>query len=69
MKNILNTVAYDDIILIADTNFSIDDGGAGFQLLNSFILSYNMLACADLITRSNKCTYVNIGMGHASCID
>ena len=45
MKNILNTVVYDDIILIGDTNVSIDEGGAGFQLLKSSIQSYSMLAC------------------------
>ena len=33
IENILNTVVYDVIILNGDTNFSIDEGGAGFQLL------------------------------------
>ena len=69
MENILNTVVYDDIILMGDTNFSIDEGGAGFQLLKSFIQSYNMLACDDLVTCFNKCTYVNTVLGHTSCID
>ena len=69
MENILNTVAYDDIILIGDTNFSIDEGSAGFQLLKSFIQSYNILACDDLITCSDKCTYVNTALEHVSCID
>ena len=69
MEIILNTVIYDDIILIGDTNFSINDGSAGFQLLKSFIQSYNMLACDDLITCSDKCTNVNTALEHASCID
>ena len=69
MENILNTVVYDDVILIGDTNFSIDEGSAGFQILKSCIQSYNMLACDDLITCSDKCTYVNTALGNASCID
>ena len=28
-----------------------------------------MLACDDLLTCSDKCTYVNTAVGHASCID
>ena len=69
MENILNTVVNDDIILIRDINFSIDEGGAGFQLLKSFIQSYNMLACDDLIICSDECTYVNTALGHTSGID
>ena len=66
MENILNTMVYDDILLIGDTNISND---AGFHLLKSFTQSYIKLACDDLITCSDTCTYVNTALGHASCID
>ena len=55
---------YDDIILIGNAYFSIEDGDAGFQLLKSFIQTFNMFACDDLITCSDKCTYVNTALGH-----
>ena len=45
------------------------EGSPGFQLLKSFIQSYNMLVCDDLITCSDKCTYVYTVLGHASCVD
>ena len=62
-------MVYDDIILIGDTDISIDEGSAGFQLLKMFIQFYNMLACDDLITCSDKCTYVNTALVHTSYID
>ena len=48
-------MVYDVIILIGDATFSIEEDNAGFQLLKSFIQTYNMLACDDLIMCSDKC--------------
>lgn len=63
------TLSHNDIILIGNRNCSVGDSNAGFQMLKSFLYTYNMLPCDDLIVVDDIATYANMALGHSSYTD
>ena len=52
IENILMSNAYRDVIIFGDTYFDLSPNLAGFNILNSMLVCWNIVSCDDLPTSS-----------------
>ena len=70
MKDVLYRNAYDDIIIMGDTNFDVNANNVGYSIFNTLLLSTGMSPCDDLVNNNKVIhTYYNEALNASSRID
>jgi len=67
IDSVLAANNYTDIIIMGDTNFQCVAGHNGYNMFKPLLCDHKLLCCDNLMGGVN--TYVNLELGHESCID
>ena len=57
-----------DIVILGDTNFLVNANNSGFTLMNSLLQNFSITPRDDLLTGTQRFTYVNEALNSSSCI-
>ena len=68
MEDILESVPYTDIVILGDSNSSVNIYNYGFILMNSLLQNFGITPC-ELLSETQRFTYVNEALNSSSSID
>ena len=58
-----------DVVILGDTNFPVNINNSGFSLMNSLLQNFGITPCDELLTGTQRFTYVNEALNSSSCND
>ena len=62
-------MSHTDIVISGHTNFPVNINNPGFSLMKSLLQHFGITPCDDLLTGTQRFTYVNEALNSSSCID
>ena len=69
IEDILESASHTDIVILWNTNFPVNIINSGFSLMNSLLQNFGITLCDDLLTGTQRFTYVNEALNSSFCID